>query len=196
MTRPSAGPSTAAAAPTASSASMEAPDPPGNSEHTSENPTEATEDDSSADGEGTDSQEGAGEQNKTRDASTCTHELQLPVTVVPVMKPAVYTPEQSRAIDAAYLEAVSRSSDRLVFIPSLAAPDSENDTVEGCVFGCVCVVAQGGESQSCSMSIVFNDCARNRVEVCGGLVTCANLILWYARSEGLSRSARAGWRAA
>jgi hypothetical protein len=114
----------------------------------------ATEDDSSADGDGTDSKEGAGEQNKTRDASTSTHNLQLPAMVVPVMKPAVYTPEQSRAIDAAYLEAVTRSSDGLVFIPSLATPDSETDTVEGCIYGCVCEVLPGREPQSRSMLMI------------------------------------------
>jgi hypothetical protein len=140
MTRPSAGPSTAAAAPTASSASTEAPEPPGNSEHTSEHPTEATEDDSSTDGKTRDNQE---EEQDMRDASTTTEGPRPSAPVGPSRKVLECTEEQDQAIDAAYLQAVARSSDGLVFIPSLGTPDSDADDVEGCVFGCVCKVLQG-----------------------------------------------------
>jgi hypothetical protein len=131
MTRPLAGPSTAAAAPAASSASTEDPEP-----------LETAEGGASTDGKATDKQEGAGEQ-EMKDASTTTEGPRPSALVGPINKVVNYTPEQSRAIDAAYLEAVTRSSDGLVFIPSLATANSPADDVDGCVFGCVCEVLQG-----------------------------------------------------
>lgn len=76
------------------------------------------------------------------DASTTTTELATAAEAALPQEPAL-SREEREASDRAYVKAVTRTSDGVVFIPCVVAGNDEDDSGTGVLTGCVCFVVKG-----------------------------------------------------